>query len=237
MFHYTRVLRNLLLAAGIAAALAGCGQDAATEQAGPPAGGPGGARPGATGQVVSVDGSRLVLKDQRQGADITITLNESTQVFKQATVTLDQLAAGETIIATGALEGDVFVASSVRVGQAGGFPGGGPGRNGQAPPGDGTARPPAGGTPQPPRDGAAQPGRGPGERLTGTLEKVAGDTLTVKTADGATVQARLAADARIMKSVAGALSDLAAGAQVMVTGEQNGDALVAARVEIMAQTP
>ncbi len=63
--------------------------------------------------------------------------------------------------------------------------------------------------------------------LTGTVEKIEGNTLTVNTAQGP-LQATIGADTTIQMSVQGTTQDLTAGVRVTVVGQRGDDGNVAA---------
>jgi hypothetical protein len=196
------------------------------------------------GQVVSIDGTTMVVKGQGgQGADITVTLNDSTKITKQATVDIASVPTGETVTAMGVQEGDVFTATQVRVGataNAGAGPNGtpqagGPGGDQQGQQG---GTPPSGGQ----GDAAQQGGQGGqggqgqiggGQRISGTVESVADGVLTVKIADGTSIQVHLAENGQVTQQVAGTQADITVGAQVMVVGAQTDSAVTATQVNVM----
>ncbi|MCL5997478.1 MAG: hypothetical protein M1546_15685 [Chloroflexi bacterium] len=238
--HMKHTIGKMIIVAGIAFALVGCGAGGSSgatqpDAAGAPPdstpgrGGQNQMSPGVTGKVISVDGSKITVEDQRQQSTITVALTDSTQVFKQMTIDLANVPAGESISAVGNQEGDVFTATQVQIGTAGGPSGNNPGERGQQ--GGNAAN---GG--QAPPEGTAQPGRGLGGRLFGTVEQVSGDTMTVKTTDGSTVQVRLATDGKVVQQVAGTSADITAGVQVSVMGEQNDTTMTAARITIVPAT-
>ena len=191
--------------------------------------------PGVTGKVISVDGSKITVEDQRQQSTVTVTLTDSTQVFKQTTIDLANVPAGESISAVGNQEGDVFTATQVQIGTAGGPGGNDPGGRGQqgGTPQQGDNAPDGG---QAPPEGTGQPGRGLGGRLFGTVEQVSGDAIMVKTTDDSTVQVRLATDGKVIQQVAATSADITAGVQVSVMGEQNDTTITAARINIVPAT-
>jgi len=216
---------------------------------------PGGSGKGVMGQVVSIEGTTMVLKGQGdQGTEINVTLNDSTKYTKQATMDIASVPAGETVTAMGIQEGTVFTATQVRVGataDAGAGPNGtpqagGPGGDQQgAPNGTPQAGGPGGdqqgqqgGTPPSGGQGdAAQPGgqgqRGGGQRISGTVESVADGVLTVKIADGTSVQIHLAENGQVTQQVAGTQADVTVGAQVVVVGAQTDSAVTATQVNVM----
>ncbi|MGW2157293.1 hypothetical protein [Nonomuraea sp. NPDC001699] len=103
--------------------------------------------------------------------------------------------------------------------QNGQFPGGGYGQRGY------------GGQP-----GGGQPGGGQnggfGQRVgggtIGTVEKVDGDKLYVKTMDGSTVTVTTSDQTTVQISKPGKVADLAAGTTIVVRGQQSGDGSVTA---------
>ncbi len=264
-----RTVKQLVIAGGVIVTLAGCGVSASNADApntgapntgAPPASNgqaaqaalsPGAFAPGVSGKVLSVEGNTITVQDMRQQGTLTVTLTESTQVFKRTSIDLASVSVSETVSAIGAQGGDVFTATQVTVGATGGqvvLGGmGQPGGNGQqggspqgAPPAGGNAQnggQPQGGAAQGGQTqpgGAPQAGRGPGGRLIGAVAQVTGDTITVKTADGATVQVRLASNGQITRQVAGTAADITAGAQIIAMGQQSGTTLTATRVEVVA---
>lgn len=64
--------------------------------------------------------------------------------------------------------------------------------------------------------------------LSGTLEKVEGNTLTINTAQG-TLRATISTDTAIQVFAEGTLQDLTPGLQITVVGQREGDGTVAAR--------
>jgi hypothetical protein len=200
------------------------------------------------GQVVSIDGTTIVVKGQGdQGADITVTLNDSTKYTKQTTVDIASVPVGESVTAMGVQEGNVFTATQIRIGAT--TDAGGPGGRG------------AGGTPQaggpgadqqggtPPAGDAGQQGGGSGgadqqgqaggnrgQRLSGTVEAVADGTLTVKTTDGTSILVRLAENGQVTQQVDGTQADITVGAQVMVVGAQTDSAVTATQISVMPAT-
>ena len=230
-------------ATGEAAADATAVDAPAADAAAPAPGGPGGEGPGVSGEVVAVDGSTVTVQDGRQQATITVLLGDDTQYFTQAAVDLANVAVGETVTAMGTQEGDVFTALRVQVGDeapglGGGPQGGGPGGltppDGQQPPSDLT--PPADG--QQPPDAAGGSAGGPpagmgGARLAGTVTASAAGSLTVATAEGATVQVVLAEGGRVTQQAQTTAADITVGTQIMVTGAADGATVTATSVQIM----
>lgn len=222
------------------------GQGAPADASGQPApadsqqasGGGGQGGPGVMGQVVSIDGTTMVVKGQGdQGADITVTLNDSTKISKQTTVDIASVPVGESVTAMGVQEGNVFTATQIRIGAttdaggpggrgAGGTPqAGGPGADQQG------GTPPAGGA-----DQQGQAGGNRGQRLSGTVEALADGTLTVKTTDGTSILVRLAENGQVTQQVDGTQADITVGAQVMVVGAQTDSAVTATQISVMPAT-
>lgn len=191
------------------------------------------------GQVTAVNGSTLTVQNQMQQTATNVAVTADTQIFKQATINLADAPTGEQISAFGTQQGDVFVASQIRIGVSGGF--GGPG--GAPPSSDQNGQPPQGNPPQGnppdgnPPQGAPQggPNGNGGTRISGTIEQVSANALTIKQADGATVQVQLANDGRMVQQVAATTADITTGTSVMVQGEQNGDTVTATRIELVPQ--
>jgi preprotein translocase subunit YajC len=71
----------------------------------------------------------------------------------------------------------------------------------------------------------------------GTVEKVEGNVLTVKTPDGSTTQVTINDETTIQKMAQGDLSDILAGSSVSVTGERKDDGSIAATTIFLTPTP
>ncbi len=203
---------------------------------GPGNGGPQGMRPGVMGQVTAINGSTLTVQDARQGTTTSVTLSDSTQVYKQGTIELAAIPTGETIMARGTQDGDAFTADQIRVGAGGGPGAGGPPTGGD--PGQ-DQQPPQGNSVQPPQgapgNGAAGgPGAGgPGGMLFGTVTAVASDALTVQAQDGTTVQVKLATNGAVTQQVQGAASDITTGVQIMAVGDTTDSGITATMIQVM----
>jgi hypothetical protein len=227
-----RTLKIVLASAGLALALTACGAPATSSQpaanatssqpaadAAPAPGGGGQSmrRPGVMGQITAISGGSLTVQGQ-QGTT-TVTLTDSTQVVKQASLDLASVPVGATIIAMGAQDGASFTAQQIRIGtadasaagQGGNGPGGGP----------------------PPSDGTAQPAPPGASQLQGTVASVADNTISVTAADGSSITVSLASGGQITQQAAGSAADLTVGAWVMAQGEQADTALTATRVEVV----
>lgn len=101
-------------------------------------GGPGAM--GAAGTITAIDGDVLTV-ESADGTEVAVTLTEETTISVTTVVTLDDLAAGDTVLVIGATADGTVDATAVRAGElpSGGFGGGGP-----VPP---AGAPPAGGAP------------------------------------------------------------------------------------------
>jgi hypothetical protein len=210
------------------------------------------------GQVVSIDGTTMLIKGQGdQATEVTVTLNENTQYTKQTTLDIASVPTGEAVTAMGVQEGTVFTATQVRIGATAAEPegtpqAGGPGGDQQGaqngtpqaggPGGDQQGQPPAG---DQGGDASAQGGpggqggqgqRGGGQRISGTVESVADGVLTIKTTDGTSIQVHLAENGQVTQQVAGTQADVTVGAQVMVIGAQTDSAVTATQVNVMPAT-
>jgi hypothetical protein len=192
--------------------------------------------PGVLGTVLAVDGSAITVQDSRQQSNATVTLTDNTQIFKQATIAMTDVAVGESLTAMGSLNDDVFTAAQIRIGveaapadAAGGIsrPNGG-GQPGGNPPDGG--QPPAGGQPPSGNHDQARPA---GQPLFGTVTAVSSDALTVETTSGSTVQVQLAANGQMTRQVAGTSADIVAGVQIMARGEQSDATITATRIDII----
>jgi hypothetical protein len=76
--------------------------------------------------------------------------------------------------------------------------------------------------------GGGGPGAGGPQNLTiGTITKVDGNTVTIKTTSGATVKATIGSDTNVNVTKAGSVKDLAKGDQIVVNGQRDGDTIEA----------
>ena len=80
--------------------------------------------------------------------------------------------------------------------------------------------------------GAGGQGAGGRRGVTGTVQKVEGNTLTVTSAQGETVTVQLTDSTPIEKTVAGSASDLTAGANVLVIGTRSGNNVAATAIQL-----
>jgi hypothetical protein len=74
--------------------------------------------------------------------------------------------------------------------------------------------------------GAHQGGAGGPQNLTiGTITKVDGNTVTIKTTSGNTVKATVGSDTNVNISTSGSVKDLATGDEIVVNGQRDGDTI------------
>jgi hypothetical protein len=81
-----------------------------------------------------------------------------------------------------------------------------------------------------PSGGAFAGGNGAGGFTAGTITRIDGDTLYVKTAEGSTVKVVVGSSTSIQISKDGSLSDLSKGSPVVVQGTRTGGVLRATRI-------
>lgn len=195
---------------------------------------------GVMGTVTAVSGDTITMQDSRQQTSYTVKVSDGTEVVKQVSIELAAITVGETVEVMGEQSGTAFTATQIRVGDAQGMAGGPPSQ-GQPPQGDGQGQPSQGDAPQgqPPQgDRQGQPPQGgpSGQamnRLSGTVTQVSAEGLTLQTTDGNTVQVTVGSDASITGMAAGTLSDIIAGAQIRVSGEQTDTTVTATRIVLM----
>src|SRR2546422_4414171 len=92
---------SIILCIGASFVLAACGNSASAGNTAPPS--PGIARAprgGASGQLVQINGTTLILTGAN--GDVTVTYTTTTTITKMSTATLADITAGECIFATGA---------------------------------------------------------------------------------------------------------------------------------------
>lgn len=199
--------------------------------------GGGGTNQPVVGTVEQVDGSTLVVKRPIDGTTATIQLDAAVKVSRQADIPLSEIKAGDSIAAFGAQQGAVFEAQSLQVGGRAGNAMIRFNRNAGGPPPGGQP----GGAPViiQRRPGDQQSGNGDvmegqaAPPLTGTVEQITASTLVIKGSDGASTTVQLAEGAQIQKRVDAQVADIQAGAFILATGTQEGDALRAVEVEIL----
>ena len=225
-------MHRLITAGALATAcvaLAACsvpflGSSAATTGASPsPGGGPG--RNGASGELVKIDGTTLVVNSQ--AGDVTVLYDSSTAFQKTSTAALADIAVGKCITApatkdsSGALTaGNVQLRSKNAAGTCqGGGPGGGGGGFG-GPGADATPRP----TPRP------SPSIDPNVAfVAGEVTAVSGVNITVKTAAGASESVTVPTTVTVTRSDAAAATDLALHQCINANGQRDAAGKVTAR--------
>jgi hypothetical protein len=185
------------------------------------------------GAVQSVNGSTITVQTANGGTS-TIQLSNSTTIRKQVTETVNDLKTGTPIFAVGQQNGNVFQARqiTVRAGQ-----GGGPNGNGGAfgagnPRGNGNGNR-SGGNGN--TNGAN--GNGAPSFVNGTVDSVSGNAVTVKTAEGSSVQIQLASNGRIVATQSASASDVKPGEYLTAGGQNQGGAFVASNVNLSDSAP
>ena len=215
--------RIVMSAAAVAMlALAACGSSSAAGPASTSASssantqsGRGPGRNGASGELVKISGTTLILN--AQSGDVTVVYNGSTRIQKTSTGTVADIVTGTCIVATGQKDSSGAVtASVVRLSSKvnGSCAPGGPGA------GNG-ARPTPSGTPRP---GQANAGFAAGE-----VTAVSGTSVTVLDATGASRPVTVPTTVRVSTSSSASASDLAVGDCVLATGSKDASGTVTAR--------
>lgn len=243
----TRPLGAATCGLALAAVLAGCGSDDASDTApaaagssaaAPGNGGPGGGgMPGTSGLIAAVDGSVLQVQNQMTG-QVAVTVNASTKVTDQAAATLadvttgvcvvvrtaDDASAGTDAAPTAVTAASVAVSTATADGCTGGF-GGGPG-NGQRPTDMPTDMP----TDRPsdlPSDGAGRGGRPGGFGTVGEVKSVSGSGFVVDGPNGE-VTVTVGSATTYTQQVASTSKALTAGRCVRVQGDADDTGAVTA---------
>lgn len=75
--------------------------------------------------------------------------------------------------------------------------------------------------------GGGSGGGGPQNLTIGTITKVDGNTVTIKTTSGTTVKATIGSDTNVNVTKTGSVKDLAKGDQIVVNGQRDGDTIEA----------
>lgn len=218
-------------------------------------GGFGGRQPGLFGVVQKVDGNSITITTTQTSTETLIQVSDTTTISKEATAQASDLKVGDAVTAIGAKNGDSVTAQRVQIGEGfggfGGFGGGGfngAGRNGNSTGAFPSRTPPSGfngqgrgrfqgngsGTPGP--SASRTPGAGgnfAGDFVSGTIEKIDGDTVTVKAQDGTSSTFLLTTTTTIMKQEALKAADLVKGNTIIVTGKQNGTAYDATTIQVV----
>lgn len=84
---------------------------------------------------------------------------------------------------------------------------------------------------------ATGPGLGAGNATTGTVQKVSGKVIYLKTASGQTVKVTTTGSTEVLLSVAGTVTDLKVGAAVVVQGRSGSGGVTATRVSQSDRAP
>ena len=218
-----------------ASAAGGGNTGAATSTAG--GGNTGGASQNTTllGMVERIDGQTIVVKNMEDNdKTVTVQLAGDTKIQQDAQIKPTDIKAGDTIVAIGAKDGEVIQAGIVQIGNGDLMGGAGiateAGPSGGA--GPGGAPPMAGGPGGAPPQGG-MPAGGPPQQVSGTVERVEGDTIMVKQSDGSSVTIKSTSSTQIRKQVEAKLADIQSGAMIMVAGVQNGEAFQATQVRVL----
>jgi hypothetical protein len=251
------VIGCMFVVIGMGGILAGCGEQAAGTGSGqdqsardqflaerqgtvtPGAGGQGDvALPGIVGTIEKVEGNKLTIKNPIDNSTSIVELADGGKVTKRADGQASDIKVGDDIGAFGSKNGNALEAEVISLG--GGLAGGegGPVRV-ERPTGDNT-----GDYATPAPGGGFQPNAGPGggdmidagampEVVSGTVEKIDGSTLTVKTKDG-TATVRLSDSTKVHKQLEIALSDLQVGEMIMATGSRQGNRFKATAISVQS---
>ena len=214
--------RIVMSAAAVAMlALAACGTSAAgpastsaSSSASTQSGrGPG--RNGASGELVKLSGTTLILN--AQSGDVTVVYNGSTRIQKTSTGTVADIVTGSCIVAAGQKDSSGAVtASVVRVSSKvnGSCALGGPG---------------AGGGPRPTPRGTPRADQANAGFAAGEVTAVSGTSVTVLDATGASRPVTVPTTVRVSTSSSASASDLAVGDCVLATGSKDASGTVSAR--------
>ena len=181
-------------------------------------------KPGVSGQVTAVSGNTLTVQDQRQQTAVSVTMTDTTQVFKQSTVDSSSLKTGVTISASGSTQNGVFTATKVQLGVTSS-----PSERSSAP----STTAPSTTTPS---TTTAPSGKKAGNRVSGTVTQVSGSTITVQAADGTTTQVQLGTSATITERVAATKADITTGTRISVRGTMASNVVTATSIDILPAT-
>jgi len=178
---------------------------------------------GARGEITAIDGDSFTVQATDRSGDsstVTVKTDDSTVYRDQVSGKVSDLRAGDTVLVAGTEKSGSIAATTIREGDGAG---GGFGRR-------------QGDQPTPPEGGQFDGGQGgPPDAdgrgfAAGTITKVDGGTLTVKTMAGDTVKVTTSGDTDVVTTEAIGLSDLAKGDTVRVVGETDGDTVTARSV-------
>jgi hypothetical protein len=258
----TRILGAAALA--LLVALSSCGnapaadqtQQAAQQQflterngtSSPAASGPTDAQnPPIFGEVEQLDGQKLVVKNPIDQTSTTVQLAATAKIYKQVMATRSEIKPGDQLRAFGSQQNAVFAAEGVEFGAL--MPGNGGGMvmrhmNGVPPAGAtgdhvlqqalGGPAAPAGGPPLP---GADKQALLAAEPASGTVTQVAGNTITIKAADGQSITVQLSDTAEIGKWETTQAEAIERGKMILATVVRNGSLIEASQVQILRDLP
>ncbi len=211
------------------------------------------------GNKVTVTSAFTNTASTTNAAQTVVQVSNSTTISKQADAQASDIKVGDEITAIGTKDGDTVTAQIVQIG--GGFGGfGGPGGfvggrgnfpNASGTPGAGGRRAFPSGTPPAGFQGnGGNDGNGGGnfrgnfpnasgtpgvtaDFISGTVNSVNGDTVTVKSTDGTSATFTITSDTRLQKSVDVKVSDLKEGDNITAMGQQNGDVFEATSIQVV----
>jgi hypothetical protein len=195
--------------------------------------------PGVFGTITKIDGDRITISNPIDNSTSVVELADGGKIMKQVDGQASDIKVGDSIAAFGSKNGDDLAAEAVSIGGEGMVAGAGAGpvRIERPAGGDaGGSAPPAGGDFQVVEGQGQQGGGAQGnvpEVVGGTVEKIDGSTLTVKTADG-TATVTLSDSTKVQKQVEVKLSDLGLGETIMATGTREGDTLKATTINVQS---
>jgi hypothetical protein len=206
----------------------------------------GGRAPGVFGTVQSVEAGSITVKSMVDGSETVVQLADGGKVYKQTQAQVSDIKQDETVTAIGTKQGDTVSAQTVEIGATGfrgtggfGGPGGFGGRGlggggfngtpGVRPNGAFPRGTPGAGFPQGGPRANRTPGAGsnpnangtpgvPRDFVSGTVEKVDGDTVTVKTAQGTSATFKIGANTRLQKQTEVQIGDVKAGNTITAFG-------------------
>jgi hypothetical protein len=181
-----------------------------------------------SGTVAKVEGSTITVTEQ-DGTVTKAVVSSNTTYVKDSTLTVADIKVGDTVTAIGQAGSDGTIAAVqltdgnvaqtagafVRQGATGRNAGGQGGQGGAA---TGGAR----------TGGAGQFANA--STVTGTVQKIDGQTLTVAEQNGQTVTVTIGTNTRLRKAASAALADVTAGAQVTIVGQTGSDGSITATI-------
>lgn len=159
------------------------------------------------GIIEKVEGNTVSLKQPLLGQTVTVQLTADTKIVQQAKVQIEEIRPGDQVTAFGKQEqaGDVFQADFVQIGL--------PSVLSSSP--VSMPLPGSSGQPVPEKDTLFAEG----DSITGTVERVDGTKISVKSADGKTMTVQLGPDAGIHKQKQFGPEGLIPGNFVIANGE------------------